>query len=65
MASIHNPQDKIKEARQIAEAAGMFIACKGGRFTLYRKTATRPVWLGSRKDEAGICSLAKRCAVTK
>lgn len=65
MASTQDPQDKIKEARQIAAAAGMFISAKAGGFTLYRKTDTRPVWLGSRKNEAAICALAKRCAVSK
>lgn len=47
MATARNPIQVLKEAKQIAIDHGCFVAEKGGRFHIYRKTPTHPVWLGS------------------
>lgn len=59
------PADYLKEARQAARAAGLFFTEKADGFILYRKTPARVVRLGRRANAAGLCSLVKRCAVTK
>lgn len=55
----------LKEARAAASAAGLFFTTRGSDFHLFRKTDTRPVFLGKRGDAAGLCSLVKRCAGAK
>lgn len=57
--------DHLKEARRIADAAGLFISEKGDEFRLFRKTDVRPAYLGKRTSAAGLCTFVKRCAVTK
>jgi len=56
------PADYLKEARSIAEPAGLFFTAQGAEFKLYRKTPARVVYLGSRASASGLCSLVKRCA---
>lgn len=58
----HSPVQQFKEARQIAADHNMFVVDKGGRFLLYRKTPTRPVFLGQRTDVAAFRSFVCRCA---
>lgn len=58
----HSPQQKFKEARQIATDHGMFVVDKGGRFLLYRKTPARAVFLGMRSDATALRSFVCRCA---
>lgn len=58
------PADYLKEARQAANAAGLFFTEKADGFILYRRTDTRAVRLGRRADAAALCSLVKRCART-
>jgi hypothetical protein len=58
------PADYLKEARQVARAAGIYFVEIGAEFKVYRKTTTRPVYLGMRSDAAALCSLVKRCART-
>lgn len=65
MARQHTPLQQYKEARQIASDYGMFVVDKGGRYVLYRKTPTRPVWLGQRSDPGALRSLVCRCAGVK
>lgn len=62
MATARNPIQVIKEAKQIASDHGCFVSEKGGRFHVYRKTATRPVWLGSRGTPESLRALV--CKVT-
>lgn len=57
--------DYLKEARRIANDAGLFFTCKGEEFTLYRKTPARVVYLGKRSSAANLCSFVKRCAASK
>ena len=59
------PADYLKEARSIANPAGLFFVAKSGEFKLYRKTDTRVVYLGRRASAASLCSLVKRCARSK
>lgn len=59
------PTDYLKEARRIARAARMFFVQKADEFKVYRKTAARVVYLGTRSNPAGLHSFIKRCAVTK
>lgn len=65
MARVHTPLQQYKEARQIASDNNMFISEKGGRFSLYRKTPTRPVWFGSRQDIGEFRRFVERCAGRK
>ena len=49
MAS-HSPLQQFKEARQIASDHNMFVVDKGDEFLLYRRTPTRPAFLGKRSS---------------
>lgn len=62
MAAARNPIQVIKEAKQIANDHGCFVAEKGGRFHVYRKTPSRAVWLGSRGTPDALRSFV--CRVT-
>jgi hypothetical protein len=55
----------LGDAEQIARAHNMFVVLKGEHYLLYRRTRTRPVFLGSRGDVPGIRSLISRCAASK
>lgn len=58
----HSPQQQFKEARQIAADHNMFVVDKGDQFLLYRKTPTRPVYLGMRSNAAAFRSFVCKCA---
>ena len=65
MTRVHSPAQQYKEARQIAADYGMYIVDKGGRYTVYRKTPSRPVYLGQRSDAASLRTFVCRCAGVK
>lgn len=65
MARVHTPLQQYKEARQIAADNNMIVSEKGGRYSLYRKTSMRPVWLGSRTDIGEFRRFVERCAGRK
>lgn len=48
MATTRDPRQVLKEARQIANDHGCIVSEKDGKYVVYRKTPTRPVYLGSR-----------------
>lgn len=62
MTRVHTPAQQFKEARQIAADHGLFIVEKSGRFSVYRKTPARPVYLGLRTDAADLRAFVARCA---
>jgi len=54
----------LRDAEQIARAHNMFVLNRGEQFLLYRRTRTRPVFLGARADASALRSLVSRCAST-
>lgn len=48
------------QAQQIAHAGGCFVVPKNGRYLVYRKTAARVVYLGSRSTLDALRSFVKR-----
>ena len=52
------------EAAQMARTHNMFISRKGTRFELFRRTPSRPVFLGARVDALALRRLVSRCATT-
>lgn len=58
----HSPLQQFREAKTIAEEHGCFVLEKNGEYQLYRKTATRAVFLGKRSTPAALRTLV--CAVT-
>jgi hypothetical protein len=62
MATARNPIQVIKEAKQIAQDHGCFVAEKGGEFLVYRKTFDRNVFVGKCKAPERLRSLV--CRVT-
>lgn len=62
MPTPRNPIQVIKEAKQIAADHGCFVAERGGRFHLYRRTGahTPPAWCGSAALPASLLLLVKR-----
>ena len=44
----HSPLQQLKEAKQIAQDHGCFVAERGGQYLLYRKTFPRPTFVGAR-----------------
>lgn len=65
MARQHNPMQQWKEAQQIALDYNMFIVQKGDKYLLYRKLATRPLFLGQRGSVPGIRAFVEKCAGSK
>jgi len=55
----------LEQARQLARSHNMFFTCQGEEFTLYRRTPTRPVFLGRRATPAALRQLVSRCAACK
>ena len=55
----------LKEAKVLASSSGMFIVDKGDERILYRKTPTRVVRLGQRRDADALRSFVRRCASHK
>jgi len=55
-----NPLQVLKEARQIAADYGCTISERGGRYSIYRKTPTRPVWCGSCRDVNALNRLVRK-----
>ena len=62
MPTARNPIQVIKEAKQIARDHGCFVVEKGGRFLVYRTTATVNVFLGQRGTPEALRALV--CKVT-
>lgn len=60
-----NPIESLQDAQRIARAHNMFLVSKGTQFLLFRRTPSRPVFLGARADASAIRSLVSRCATTK
>ena len=58
----HSPRQQFKEARQIAFDHGMFVVDKGAQFLLYRRTPTRPAFLGKCASAQALRALVCRCA---
>lgn len=56
------PAEQLKEAEQLARSHNMFFTRKGEEFTLYRRTPSRPVFLGKRSTPAALRQLVSRCA---
>lgn len=44
----------LREIRNRAANGGCFVTERNGRFEVYRKTAARPVYLGSRSSLPGL-----------
>ena len=59
------PVEQLEEARMIARTHNMFVVSKGERFSLFRRTSVRPVFLGERSSAAELRSLVSRCARSK
>lgn len=59
-----DPLEQLHDAEQIARSHNMFVIRQGERFLLYRRTRTRPVFLGARSEATAFCSLVSRCATT-
>lgn len=57
-----SPDDLLKQAEQLARTHNMFFTRKGEEFALYRRTPTRPVFLGKRSTPAALRQLVSRCA---
>ena len=62
----HTPIQQFKEAKQIAEDHGLFVVEKAGakatEYQLYRRMATRSVFIGKRSTPEGLRTLV--CKVT-
>ena len=65
MARVHTPLQQFKEALQIAADNNMFISEKGDAYHLYRKTPTRPVYLGRRNEIGDFRHFVERCSGKK
>lgn len=55
----------LQTAYEIAARHNMFLVPQGNEYLLYRRTKTRPMFLGKRSDEVSLRSLVKRCASIK
>ena len=44
----HSPLQQLREAKQIAADHGCFVTEKAGKYLVFRKMPTRPVYLGAR-----------------
>ena len=55
----------IESAYAIARRHNMFLVAQGSDYLLYRRTRTRPVFLGKRSDADSLRRLVTRCACTK
>lgn len=62
MATVRDPRQLLKEARQIAADHGCIVSEKGGKYLVYRKTPTHQVYLGSRGTPAALRAFV--CTVT-
>lgn len=58
----HTPLQQFKEAKQIALDHGLFVVDKGSEYQLYRRMATRNVFIGKRSTPAALRTLV--CKVT-
>lgn len=57
----HTPLQLIKEAKQIAKDHNCYVTEKGGKYSVYRKSAI-PTYLGTRSTPAALRTLV--CKVT-
>jgi hypothetical protein len=53
----HTPQQKIREAKQIAQDHNCFVVEKAGEYQLFRKMAARNVFVGQRNSPAALLTL--------
>lgn len=60
-----SPDDLLKQAEQLARTHNMFFTRNGEEFTLYRRTPTRPVFLGRRSTPSALRQLVSRCAACR
>lgn len=64
----HSPQQQYREACQIARDNNMFVVEKPARrgdgtdHILYRRTPTRPLRIGSRRDVGEFRRFVEKCA---
>ena len=52
------------EAHQLAKAHGCMITEHGGKYLVYRKTAERPVFVGSRSTPETLRAFVRRVTTT-
>lgn len=52
------------EARQLAKAHGCMVTERGGKYHVYRKTAARPVYVGSRSTPETLRAFVRRVTTT-
>lgn len=52
------------EARQLAKAHGCMIKERGGKYHVYRTTAERPVFVGSRSTPETLRAFVRRVTTT-
>ena len=50
----------LTQARQLASAHGCMVIDRGGKYLVYRKTALRPVYLGSRGTPEALRAFVRR-----
>ena len=62
MARQHSPQQQFKEAKQIANDFGLLVVEKAGRYQVYRRMATRNVFVGERGTPDGLRNFV--CKIT-
>lgn len=60
-----DPVEQLHDAEQIARSHNMFVIRRGDRFLLFRRTRSRPVFLGARSEAAALRSLVSRCASSR
>ena len=54
----------LTEARQLASAHGCMVIDRGGKYLVYRKTADRPVFVGSRSTPEALRAFVRRVTTT-
>ncbi|MFT3964103.1 hypothetical protein [Propionivibrio sp.] len=60
-----DPDDLLEQARRLASRHNMFFTRQGEAFALFRRTPTRPVFLGRRSTPSALSQLVSRCAACK
>ncbi len=54
----------LTQARQLASAHGCMVIDRGGKYLVYRKTAARPVYVGSRSTPETLRAFVRRVTST-
>jgi len=53
------------EARQLARAHGCMVTERGGQYLVYRTTAARPVFVGSRTSPEALRAFVRRVTTSQ